>query len=289
VVSAPRRAPRTPSLVGADPGEPQSAPPRTRDVPWSPGEGPSSEQPTLRPQSGTLDPELAPAGSAELFAALPKEEEGEAPQAQSAVWGHDSLPATPAPFTNSEPGPGHEVPEWDMPAAPAPAVAAATVDEKGESGLGETLDPPVPPPEAPAESASLDHDPAAAAEPFPGDEPTRVEGVSAALIDRLRERDEEPRPQMQQGPEGNVAVQDFTMPAVEDSDPDQSHWRETYDQFCELKLQLGEPADRISFERFAAKLRKNRTELVAKHNCKGVRFSVYEKDGKAAIKASAIR
>ena len=29
--------------------------------------------------------------------------------------------------------------------------------------------------------------------------------------------------------------------------------------------------------------------MVAKHNCKGVRFSVYEKDGKAAIKASAIR
>jgi hypothetical protein len=77
--------------------------------------------------------------------------------------------------------------------------------------------------------------------------------------------------------------------AAADSDPDETHWRETYDQFVELKAQLGEPADRLSFEKFAAKLKKNRSDLVAKHNCKGVRFSVYEKDGKAAIKASAIR
>jgi hypothetical protein len=287
VVSAPRRAPRSPSLVGADLGEPRSTPPRIRDVPWSPGEGPSGEHQTPRLQRETLDPELVPA-AAQISEALPREAEAEAAHAESAVWGGDSVPATPASFTNSGSA-GHEVPDWDMPAAPTPAAAPVTAeDKKGESGFG-SLDPEVPPPEPAPEPASLYPDPAAAAEPFPGDEPTRVEAVSAALIDKLRERDEEPRQQTQQAPDGNVTLQDFTMPAVEDSDPDQSHWRETYDQFCELKLQLGEPADRISFEKFAAKLRKNRTELVAKHNCKGVRFSVYEKDGKAAIKASAIR
>ena len=129
--------------------------------------------------------------------------------------------------------------------------------------------------------------PAQAAEPFPGDEPTLVEGVSAALIDKLRERDEEHS--AAQAPEANVTMQDFSLPGVEETDPDELHWRETYDRFRELKLQLGEPADRLSFERFAAKLKKNRTDLLAKHNCKGVRFSVYEKDGRAAIKASAIR
>ena len=84
-------------------------------------------------------------------------------------------------------------------------------------------------------------------------------------------------------------MRDFSTPGAESDDPDGPHWRETYDRFVELKVQLGEPADRISFEKFAAKLKKNRADLVAKHNCKGVRFSVYEKDGKAAIKASAIR
>ena len=79
------------------------------------------------------------------------------------------------------------------------------------------------------------------------------------------------------------------MPAAAEQDPDEPHWRETFDRFKELKARLGEPADRISFEKFAAKLKKNRADLLAKHNCKGVRFSVYEKEGKAAIKASAIR
>ena len=74
-----------------------------------------------------------------------------------------------------------------------------------------------------------------------------------------------------------------------EQDPDESHWHETFDRFRELKAELGEPADRIGFEKFSARLRKNRADLVAKHSCKGVRFSVYAKDGKAAIKASAIR
>ena len=107
-------------------------------------------------------------------------------------------------------------------------------------------------------------------------------------MDKLPERDEELHAQADGAPQADVTLKDFIPPA-QDSDPDESHWRETYDRFCELKEQLGEPADRISFERFAAKLKKNRAELVVKHNCKGVRFSVYEKDGKAAIKASAIR
>src|SRR5205085_8240341 len=89
--------------------------------------------------------------------------------------------------------------------------------------------------------------------------------------------------------EQNVTMQDFSMPALGDVDPDEQHWRETFDRFKEKKTELGEPSDKISFEKFAAKLRKNRTDLMAKHNCRGVRFSVYEKDGKAAIKATAIR
>jgi hypothetical protein len=168
-------------------------------------------------------------------------------------------------------------------------------------------------PEPEPESAA----PEPAPEPFPGDEPTRIEPVSAALLDKLRERDEEAAappaddlerttesapPQMEEppapppeppapppAPEANVTLSDFSMPAVDGADPDEQHWHETYDRFRELKAQLGEAPDKISFEKFAAKLKKNRADLVAKHNCKGVRFSVYEKEGKAAIKASAIR
>lgn len=87
----------------------------------------------------------------------------------------------------------------------------------------------------------------------------------------------------------SATLSDTPVGSESDQDPDEPHWREIFDRFKELKARLGEPADRISFEKFAAKLRKNRADLLAKHNCKGVRFSVYEKEGKAAIKASAIR
>jgi hypothetical protein len=262
VVSPPRRAPRTPSLVGTDLGEPPSAAPRTRDVPVSAGARPSAGHRVARsgsaaaaskPAVEALDPDLPAPDGPESAKALAVDEQDGAMTTASGVWGGDSFAAS-GPFANAAPGAGQAVPDWDMPPAPAPEPQAEP-----------------------------------RAEPFPGDEPTRAEGVSAALIDKLRERDEQTRPAANEAPDGNVTLQDFSLPPAGDSDPDEPHWREAYDQFRELKAQLGEPADRISFEKFAAKLKKNRTELVAKHNCKGVRFSVYEKDGKAAIKASAIR
>ncbi len=219
---------------------------------------------------------------------------------------------------------------------------------------------------------------------FPGDEPTRIEPVSAALLDKLREKDEpeagetealpesaidaaasrampsaeqtmpsadafamppaedrsmpaadafampppeetaseavaasgehghaaehaqdaheaefaeqpaqeppaEAQPAQEAAAAKDVTLSDFSLEGEADRDPDEPHWQQTFDQFRELKEQLGEPADRISFEKFSAKLRKNRADLMAKHSCEGVRFVVYEKDGRAAIKASAIR
>jgi hypothetical protein len=299
VVSPPRRAPRMPSPMGTDVSEPQSAPKKSRDASWPPGERPSGERRfvgnasavTAIPAGERLDPDLSPAAAAPQDAA-PSVAGGEAEAVgDSAVWGADA-PAS-GPFTSPAPTSGGAVPDWDMPAPPAPASASAEGDQKRDFGFGDPLDPPVPPPAEAFEPATADGSaqPAAEeppAEPFPGDEPTRSEGVSAALMDKLRERDEELRAQADGEPQSSDTLQDF-MPPAQDSDPDEPHWRETYDRFCELKEQLGEPADRISFERFAAKLKKNRAELVAKHNCKGVRFSVYEKEGKAAIKASAIR
>jgi hypothetical protein len=297
VVSPPRRAPRMPSLVGTD--EQQSSPPKkSRDASWPPGERPSGERRfvgnvsavTAIPAGERLDPDLSPAAAPQH--APPSVAGGEAEAASdSAVWGADA-PA-PGPFTSPAPTSSEAVPDWDMPAPPAPASASAEGEQKRDFGFGDPLDPPVPPPAEASDPAAGDGNaqpPAEepAAEPFPGDEPTRSEGVSAALMDKLRERDEEVRAQADGAPQSSDTLQDF-MPPAQDSDPDESHWRETYDRFCELKEQLGESADGISFERFAAKLKKNRAELVAKHNCKGVRFSVYEKDGKAAIKAAAIR
>jgi hypothetical protein len=76
--------------------------------------------------------------------------------------------------------------------------------------------------------------------------------------------------------------------APESGDADEAHLRETFDKFMALRAETGESGN-LSYDRFAAKLRQNREQLLARGNARTVRFTVYKKDGKAAIKASAVR
>jgi hypothetical protein len=271
VVSPPRRAPRTAASLEMEAGEsPRIAQEPRISPPPPPAEALDPDVPPPEPQAPLEEPAVAA--------------EAEAGDADSSVWG---APPPAQALEAAEPA----APDWEMPASP-PAESASDGAQKSEFNFGE-LDPSEPAPQQTGleEPNGVPHLAAnePPAEPFPGDEPTRVEPVSAALIDKLRERDGDTPPALEEGGDSPVTTQEFALPGVQEDDPDEPHWRETYDQFRELKTQLGEPADRLSFEKFAAKLKKNRADLVAKHNCKGVRFSVYEKDGKAAIKASAIR
>jgi hypothetical protein len=42
-------------------------------------------------------------------------------------------------------------------------------------------------------------------------------------------------------------------------------------------------------DKFTAKLQSNREQLVSKHGCRTARFTVYVKDGKAAIRAVPVK
>lgn len=68
-----------------------------------------------------------------------------------------------------------------------------------------------------------------------------------------------------------------------------SEWRKVYEDFVQTKNQCGEPTAGLTFEKFKSTLRKNRDQLIAKTSCTKVKFSVYVKDGRAALKASPIR
>ncbi|HXX29987.1 MAG TPA: MXAN_5187 family protein [Myxococcaceae bacterium] len=70
---------------------------------------------------------------------------------------------------------------------------------------------------------------------------------------------------------------------------DEEHFQDVYREFVALRERCGESADGLTFERFAVKLRKNRDQLMAKYGCRTVRFQVYVKDGKAALKATPVR
>lgn len=68
-----------------------------------------------------------------------------------------------------------------------------------------------------------------------------------------------------------------------------SDWRKVYEEFLALKQQCGEPTANLTFEKFKGTLQRNKDALVARHNCTRVKFTVYVKEGKAALKASPVK
>jgi len=72
-------------------------------------------------------------------------------------------------------------------------------------------------------------------------------------------------------------------------DEEAAHFQQVFEEYIALRAKCGESTTSVPAEKFFAKLRSNRDQLVAKYGCRSARFSVYVKDGKAAIKASPVR
>ena len=71
--------------------------------------------------------------------------------------------------------------------------------------------------------------------------------------------------------------------------PGENEWRGVFNDFVALKQQCGEATDGFTYEKFEANRRKSRDRLVNNHGAKRVKFSVYVKDGRAALKANPIK
>jgi len=67
-----------------------------------------------------------------------------------------------------------------------------------------------------------------------------------------------------------------------------AEWHAVFNDFVGLKQQCGETTDGFTYEKFEQTLKKKNEELLTRHGAKRVKFSVYVKDGKAALKASPI-
>ena len=67
------------------------------------------------------------------------------------------------------------------------------------------------------------------------------------------------------------------------------YFKQVYDQFIAVKQSCNESTAGLSYQKFSEKLIKNRDDLMAKTGCKEVRFTVYVKDGKAALKATPVK
>jgi hypothetical protein len=75
----------------------------------------------------------------------------------------------------------------------------------------------------------------------------------------------------------------------DENEEEAAHFAHVYDEFVQTKRTCGEPQAGLTIDKFLQKLRDNKAALVAKHGCRTVRFSVYVKDGKAALKATPVR
>jgi hypothetical protein len=70
---------------------------------------------------------------------------------------------------------------------------------------------------------------------------------------------------------------------------EEAHFKDTYQQFIATKQQCGEAVAGLTYEKFKETLRKNQEKIQQAHGTSRVRFTVYVKDGKAALKATPIK
>ena len=101
----------------------------------------------------------------------------------------------------------------------------------------------------------------------------------------------EPAPPPQPPPPAALDDDILSMPSSPslDGTEEDPYFRSVFNEFVAMKKHCGEPTAGLTYARFAEKLRRNRDDLMAKPGCIDVRFSVYVKDGKAALKATPVK
>jgi hypothetical protein len=131
------------------------------------------------------------------------------------------------------------------------------------------------------------HQPAAAVRhgegsltPAPDDPPTRPN----ALLEDYDGFDE---------PEENTQIKHVPQSLLEASAPgvqgEESHFREVFDQFVATQKECGASVSGLTFDKFVRKLHAARDQVMKRHNASAVRFTVYVKEGRAALKASPVK
>ena len=63
-------------------------------------------------------------------------------------------------------------------------------------------------------------------------------------------------------------------------------WKQVFAEYVQVRKQCGEPTESLTFDKFKATLERNKAAIVERHHCSRVKFTVYVKDGKAALKAA---
>lgn len=87
---------------------------------------------------------------------------------------------------------------------------------------------------------------------------------------------------------GGGGLPRFSPPAAAEPERD-AYYREVFDQFVQTKKACGENLDGFTFDRFARKLEQNTKTLSKGDASVEVKFTVYVKNGAAALKAKVVK
>ena len=82
---------------------------------------------------------------------------------------------------------------------------------------------------------------------------------------------------------------DNSEPNPMEPEVEKRYFKEIFDEFVALKKKLNESIEQLTYDRFEGTLKKNRDTLIARYKCSRVKFQVYEKDGKASLKATPVK
>lgn len=178
------------------------------------------------------------------------------------------LPTTPIP----EPPPA-------SPRPPAPSPVLAPTSKPTPTPTPAPTPDPTPttaPPRAPAPPKPKPPKPAPPARPAP------LPPKYSAPVDGLMMDDEVTAIT-------NVPQQLLDAIGADATTDELGEWRKVFEDFVRIKKECGEPTEGATFEKFQVTLRKTRDSLMEKHACKKVKFSVYVKEGRAALRASPMK
>jgi hypothetical protein len=158
-----------------------------------------------------------------------------------------------------------------------PIPAAPTMSAFAVPGPGETSSQQIPVPGA----AGAKPLPKALPKPKPRPGSTTQDPVEPALEPELEAAPAPPPPPPRAAAAEPAATAD-------DEGDELTEWQKVYEEFLAMKQQCGEPTAGMTFDKFKSTLQRNKDALVQRHGVTRVKFTVYAKEGKAALKASPV-
>ncbi len=176
-------------------------------------------------------------------------------------------------------------PSW-VPSRPAPTPPPAAREPIAAPALAE----PAPVGPAPEPTSGQAPPPEPTSEPYLASAPAPTLLLDGAGLGRGPSAAEAPAPAASEPPPAAIpAPAPIAAAPIDGTAAEEEHWREVFREFMRVRAECGEPTQGLTYERLRTKLESNRAALMAKYGCRTVRFQVYVKEGKTALKATPVR